>query len=95
MAQGNLDEAKRHYTGYKAIAQRLAASDPDNADWQRDLWVSYWKLADLSEKNGQAAEARETWRKAYRVIAGMKERGLHLSPQDEGFLQRLRQKAGE
>jgi len=33
-------------------------------------------------------------RKAHDTLAGMKRRGLFVSPQDEGFLPQLRAKAG-
>jgi hypothetical protein len=42
----------------KTTCEHLAASDPANAKWQRDLWMLYWGLADLCEKPGQAAEAQ-------------------------------------
>ena len=90
--QGDLAGALRRYTACLSIRERLAASDPANAEWQRDLWVSYWRLADLCERQRKAAEARGWWRRAHDVLAGMKQRGLHLSPQDEQFLETLRRK---
>jgi len=95
VAQGDLAGAWRCYTESQTIAERLAASDPANAEWQRDLWVSYWRLADHCEKSGQAEEAKAWWQKACDTLAGMKARGLHVSPEDEGFLERLRAKAGK
>jgi len=95
VAQGDLAGALRCFTESKTIAERLAASDPANAAWQRDRWVSYWRLADHCEKSGQAEEAKAWWKKAYDTLADMKARGLHVSPQDLGFLGRLRAKAGE
>ena len=92
MAQGDLAGALRSFTESKTIAERLAASDQANAMWQRDLWVSYWKLADHCEKSGQPDEARAWWKKAHDTLAGMKQRGLHISPEDEDFLARLRAK---
>lgn len=64
------------------IAERLAASDPSNAGWQRGLSVSCWNLAGLAVKRGKAAEARRQNQRAYEVLKGMKERGMHLSPED-------------
>ena len=92
VAQGDLAGALRSFTESKTIAERLAASDQANAMWQRDLWVSYWKLADHCEKSGQPDEARAWWKKAHDTLAGMKQRGLHISPEDEDFLARLRAK---
>ena len=74
------------------VAQRLAAADPTNAGWQRDLWVSYYKTANVCEDAGDA-EAPRLWRMAHDILSGMKQRGLFISPQDERFLQLLRSKA--
>ena len=93
VAQGDLPGAARRLSESLAIAERLAASDPANAEWQRDLWVSYWRMADLCEKSERAADAKGWWGKAHDTLAGMKQRGLHVSPKDEGFLARLRAKA--
>ncbi len=54
----------------------LSERNPQSADYARDLWVLYWRLADLSEKNGKAAEAMDWYRKAHDTLAGMKQRGL-------------------
>ena len=95
VAQGDLPGAMRRFTDGLAIAERLAASDPANAEWQRDLWVSYWRVANLSEKDGKPAVAKGWWRKAHDTLASMKQRGLHLSPQDEGYLAQLRAKVAQ
>ena len=55
--------------------------------------MSCWKLANLCEKSHRAEEAQIWWRKAYETLAGMKQRGLHVSPQDEDFLNQMRAKA--
>jgi hypothetical protein len=44
-AHWNLPEAQRLFGEALRIAQRVTESDPANAKWQRDLWVSYWKMA--------------------------------------------------
>jgi tetratricopeptide (TPR) repeat protein len=92
VAQGDLAGALRYFTESKTIAERLAASDPANAMWQRDLWVTYWKLTKHCEESGRPDEAKAWWRKAHDTLAGMKQRGLHISPEDEDFLARLRAK---
>jgi len=51
-AQGKLDLAERHFSAYRDIAQRLADSDPSNAQWQRDLSYVYTLLAQLKETQG-------------------------------------------
>jgi hypothetical protein len=54
VAQGNLPEALQSFRASHDIFDRLAQSDPGNAGWQRDLSVSYAKLADVSKKNGES-----------------------------------------
>ena len=70
-----------------------AAADPSNTEWQRDLWVSYWRLATMAEKTGKGS-AMDWWRKAYKKLNSMKKSGLFVSPTDEKYLDILRQKAG-
>ncbi|WP_298624127.1 hypothetical protein, partial [uncultured Zoogloea sp.] len=41
------------------IAQRLAQAEPQRADYQRDLSVSYERLGDLMTALGQGDEARD------------------------------------
>lgn len=94
LAQGDLDRALHYFTEDKNLVERLATSDPSNATWQRDLWISYLKLANLSKRSDELVEAMNWWKKAYEVMAGMKQRGLHVSPQDEHALEWLRAKVG-
>ena len=57
MAQGDLPAATRHFTAGLKIRERLAASDPANAAWQRDLSVSLNKLGDLAVAQGDLPAA--------------------------------------
>jgi hypothetical protein len=91
VAQGDLGGAERAYQARFAIAERLAAADPDNAQWQRDLYVSCWRMADLTERT-DPGQALGWWRKAHDALARMRARGMHLSPADEGFLEQLERK---
>jgi hypothetical protein len=59
VAQGNLPEALNSFRDRHAIAERLAKADPGNAGWQRDLSVSYRKLATAYRKAAEPAKARE------------------------------------
>ena len=93
-AQGNLPEAQRLFGEALRIRQRLAESDPANAAWQRDLWVCYWRIADVLERS-QSPQAMAYWRKAYHTLAGMMSAGLFVSPQDQQFLESLRAKVKE
>jgi hypothetical protein len=93
VAQGDLAEARRLFADGLGIAQRLAESDPANAGWQRNLWVSHWEVANVLEKQGNA-EAKEHWRKAHDILGALVEAGRHVSSQDLGFLKTLRAKIG-
>jgi tetratricopeptide (TPR) repeat protein len=51
-----------------AIRERLAAADPQNAGWQRDLSVSHNKIGDVLRAQGNLAQALDAF-KASRAIA--------------------------
>jgi hypothetical protein len=72
--------------------RKLAATDPGNTEWQRDLWVSYWRLADLADRQKKADEAQGYWKQALDLLSGIEERGLHLSPEDRQCLETLHKK---
>ena len=90
-AQGDLKRALDAFQQSMDIREKLAAADPGNAGWQRDLWVSYWKIADISEKAGNT-ESQQLWQKAHDILAGMKKKGMFISPGDEQFLAILKKK---
>ncbi len=89
-AEGDLAGALAHFGQSLAIVERLAAADPSNAGWQRDLYVSHWMLADLNERRGETQAAQVHWRQAYAVLKGIQERGLHVSPADLAGLEAIR-----
>ena len=47
-AAGDSTTAEQHYRAQLAIAERLVATDPGNAGYQRDLSVSHNRLGDLA-----------------------------------------------
>ncbi len=51
-ALGNRSTALDHYERGQALVQALAARDPNNAEWQRDLSVSYDRVGDISAARG-------------------------------------------
>jgi hypothetical protein len=52
------------------ISKRLYEAAPENADYTRDLWVSYWRMADLAEKYPRERGGRSWWRRAAALLAG-------------------------
>ncbi len=56
-AEGNLPEAQRLFGEAFRITQRLAASDPANAAWQRDLFYSLAIIGQLLMRQERWAEA--------------------------------------
>ena len=76
VAQGNLPEALKAYRDGLAIRDRLAQSDPGNAGWQRDLAVSYAKLATIYRKYQDNAKALDMLRQGQAIMLRM----TQLSP---------------
>ena len=46
-ALGQGEGARRYYEQSLAIRERLSQAEPDRADYQEDLVVSYWRMADV------------------------------------------------
>jgi tetratricopeptide (TPR) repeat protein len=57
VAQGDLAVALRSFTESKTMRERLAASDPANAEWQRNLSVSLNKLGHFAVAQNDLAGA--------------------------------------
>jgi len=76
VAQGDAAGALKAYRDSLAIAQRLAAADPTNAAWQRDLSVSHEKVGDVLVAQGDAAGAL----KAYRDSLAIRQRLAAADP---------------
>ncbi|MGO9922306.1 MAG: tetratricopeptide repeat protein, partial [Isosphaeraceae bacterium] len=93
-SSGDRAAARRFYEDGLKIRQRLADAAPDNADYARGLWVSYWRMARIAEGSDRPDAALEWWRRAYEVLNGLKQAGRFVSPEDEGFLKQLEKKMG-
>jgi tetratricopeptide (TPR) repeat protein len=91
VASGDLQSARAYFEDGLGIRRLLAEADPSSAQKQRDIAVSYSKIATYQEK-ASLHEAVENWQKCLDVFDGMIAGGLHVSPQDIRFLERLRQK---
>ena len=61
-------------------SKALAASDPANAEWQRDLAFSHFKLFQFAQKSGDEAMMQSELHACFLVLGGMKQRGLHMDP---------------
>ncbi|MCB1511437.1 MAG: TIR domain-containing protein, partial [Hyphomicrobiaceae bacterium] len=68
VARGDLGGAKATYEAARAIAERLAKADPNNAGRQRDLSVSYEKVGSVLVAQGNLTEALTSFR-AQQAIA--------------------------
>lgn len=55
--QGRHDAAERHWLNYHESAQRLAALEPANTDWQIELSYALNNLGTLAQERGQLADA--------------------------------------
>ena len=85
MAQGDVSGALESYEARHAITERLAASDAGNAGWQRDLWVSLWRLREIPESG-------VTWGDIVTRMEAMQAKGT-LLPTDVEFLETARAEA--
>ena len=97
VAQGKLRGGAESYRDSLAIARRLAAADPGNAGWQRDLSVSYNKVGDVLVAQGNLREALQVLprqprdRRAARQPRPQQRR---LAARSVGRLQQDRRRAG-
>jgi tetratricopeptide (TPR) repeat protein len=87
-AEGNLDAALKAYEDSLAIAEKLAAQDPSNSGWQRDLIVSNVKLAEVAEKAGKGAVARGQYQAALEIAVALRDAG-RLAPVDAWMVEDL------
>ena len=69
------------YRAGLAIRERLAAADPSNAGWQRDLSVSQEKLGDVLSAQGRLDDALS----AYRAGLAITERLAAADPSNAGW----------
>jgi tetratricopeptide (TPR) repeat protein len=52
-----------------AIRERLAAADPSNTQWQRDMSASYGRVGDVLVAQGKLDEALKAYRDALAIAA--------------------------
>jgi tetratricopeptide (TPR) repeat protein len=79
--QGDLSNARQYYKTAAAIAEPIAKCDPGNADWQRDLSVSYAMVAAILEAQGNLDGALD----GYRKTLAIQERLAEADPGNAGW----------
>ncbi len=88
---GAAEAALGHYQRSLQVREDLRRANPQSAQAARDVWVSCWKLARLTEQTGPG-DAMKWWRRAFEILDGMKREGRFLSAQDQEFHEQLRRK---
>ena len=73
-AQGDLAAALTSYRVSHEIRERLAKADPGNADWQRDLAVSFERIGDVQSRREETAPAIAAFERALRIYQEMQAR---------------------
>ncbi|MEM8814349.1 MAG: tetratricopeptide repeat protein [Pseudomonadota bacterium] len=68
MALGATERAKQRYEEANDICERLARAEPDRADYQRNLAVSYNKLGGLYRAFGQGEAAHTAFQNALEIV---------------------------
>lgn len=82
LQQGRVEEALARYEASLAMRERLAAQDPTNKTWQRDIIASRVELARAQiEHGGSAPRARELMEQNLRALRALQEAG-RLFPAD-------------
>ena len=93
-AQGNLPGAFDAYQASLAIRERLAAQDPQNAGWQRDLAVSFSMLYHSNHAAGNDEEAARALHRCHEVLERMRRAGMYLDPPLQQLLEQLDEQLG-
>ncbi len=68
LIQGRTSAALSAYHKGREIAQKLAASDPSKAEWQRDLSVSYNKIGDIQLAQGDLDGALKSFQASMAIL---------------------------
>jgi hypothetical protein len=88
-ARGNLDAALKAYQDGLDIAEKLAAQDPSNTQWQRDLIVSNVNLAEFAEaQHSEASQVKRHYRAALDIALTLRDAG-RLAAVDAWMVQDL------
>ncbi len=77
-----LGQSERTFARYRQLLerqQRLAKAEPDRADYQRDLSVSYNKMGDLYRALGQGESARQAYQGSLEIAERLAKAASNLS----------------
>jgi Flp pilus assembly protein TadD len=80
-ARGDLGGALSAYEACHGILKRLAAGDPSNTEWQRDLSVSHERIGDVRVACGELGGALS----AYEAGLAIRERLAAVDPTNTGW----------
>jgi tetratricopeptide (TPR) repeat protein len=72
--RGDLAAALTSYRDSHDIFERLAQADPGNAGWQRDLALSYGRIALIERRQGARDRAIKAFRQGRDIIAQLMRR---------------------
>jgi hypothetical protein len=81
-----------HHTRSLHIREQLADADPDNPQYQRDMWVGMCKIAGALESSGDPS-ATDYWSKAHQAMAALDAAGK-LPDSDRQALDSVAHKLG-
>ncbi len=62
-------------------ATKLAAADPTNSEWQRDLSISHNKLGDLAQAAGDSTAARTAYQAGLEIAARLADADPNVDPE--------------
>jgi tetratricopeptide (TPR) repeat protein len=69
--RGDLEGALKSYRKRHDIAERLAASDPSNAQWQRDLSVGYEKIGDVQRARRDLPTTLSSYKRSLEIVESL------------------------
>ena len=68
VASGQAEEALGEYRQSLAIIEKLAAADPNNTQWQRDLSISHNRIGNMLAQAGRREEALAEFRTGLAIV---------------------------
>jgi tetratricopeptide (TPR) repeat protein len=72
--RGDLSAALKAYQHHQALILALTQRDPNNADWQRDLSVSYNDMGRVKQAQGDLAGAAQAYQRSNAIMLALTQR---------------------